>query len=75
MTWHTLPNDDPWRRVTPLSVEAAGPTGGFDIAEFAHTVGATRLTLIKTKLLRQANLHAFFVSFFVAGMRSCVKRF
>jgi len=24
MTWHTLPNDDAWRRVTPLSVEALG---------------------------------------------------
>jgi hypothetical protein len=24
MSWHTPPNDDAWRRVTPLSVEALG---------------------------------------------------
>jgi hypothetical protein len=67
MTWRTLPDDDGWHRVTPLSVQAAGPTGDFDIAEFANTVGATRLRPIKTKLLKQKNLHAFFVSFFCCG--------
>jgi len=24
MTWHTFPNDEAWRRVTPLSFEALG---------------------------------------------------
>ncbi len=24
MTWHTIPKDDAWRRVTPLTVEALG---------------------------------------------------